>query len=121
MSLDLKHRLLVTTPRGQYVVDPWVGGQLDLSAYGIQSYAVEFDEATGHFVVRVQHRLGSFVLDPFAGGAKPDLTAYGITDYEVVFGIPALAPGSSLTGNVQAWLGLGALLGAAWWMGRRKG
>lgn len=122
MALDLKPRLLVHTILGDFAVDPWSGQRLDLSAYGFTGYDVSYDDATSHLVVVLHHRLaGDITLDPFASGPAPDLTAYGITGYEIVFGVPQIAPGQALLGNIGAWLGLGAMIGLAWYVGRRRG
>lgn len=41
-TLDVRPRLLVHHVLGDFVVDPWADGKLDLSKYGIQDYEVVF-------------------------------------------------------------------------------
>jgi hypothetical protein len=114
--IDLKPRLLVHTPLGDFAVDPWASGKFDLSAYGVTDYTFQTDPASGQFTVTLYHNLyGPIVMQPFAPGPPTDLSMYGITGYEVVFGVPQIA--SSLTTNVSTWVILAgaALLGVWWW------
>lgn len=62
--------------------------------------------------VLVHSLAGDFVLDPWAGG-QADLSRYGITGYEVVWGVPEIAPEQSLSGTLTgAGLAAVVVLGA---------
>lgn len=101
---QLLPRLLVRTRLGDFAIDPWVGTNLDLSSYGVQSYRFQVDPTTQHFtVVLSMYGYGDVVLDPWGSGSG-DLSAYGITSYEVVYGPPQIT--NSLGANL---MGFGAI------------
>jgi len=112
-SIDLLPRLLVHTVLGDYTIDPWSTGHFDLSRYGVVGYDFQTDPATNQFTVILHHQAGDIVLQPFAPGPPTDLSGYGITSYEVVFGVPPVT--NPLAGNLTGFLVLG-LIGAAAWM-----
>lgn len=116
MPLDLLPRLLVHHTLGDFVVDPWTDEGFDLSRYGVTGYNVDLSQGRPRFTIR--HVLGDLVLDPLGDAPAPDLTPYGITGYEVVFGPPP-AGAPDLADRAGTLLGVGVVALAAWWGGRR--
>lgn len=106
-SLDLRPRLLVHHVLGDFVVDPWTAQGFDLSRYGVTGYEVHLADDGLRPTITVHHRLGDFVLDPLGTGTPADLSAYGITSWEVVWGQPAIPAGQGLG---EAFSGIGLLL-----------
>jgi len=116
MAIDLKPRLLVHTYLGDFTVDPWAGSKFDLSGYGITDYAFQTDPVSGQFTVTLYHSLyGPLALQPFAPGPPTDLSMYGITGYEVVFGMPQITQPLVQTAGGLGMVLIVGLLGFWWW------
>lgn len=102
-SFDLLPRLRITTVGGTFTIDPWATGRFDLSSYGIDGYSFSTDAASGQFSVVLHHRAyGPIELQPFAPGPPVDLSMYGITGYEVVWG-PQPGVEDTLGTNTMMW------------------
>jgi len=67
----------------------------------------------------VHHVLGDFVIDPFADG-RPDLSQYGITGYDVIFGPPAEGTIQPVTATIGSALMLGGLAALLVWGATKK-
>ncbi len=118
MPTDLLPRLLVHTVAGDFTLDPWAPGGLDLAQYGITAYQLRFDAQTRRFVADLTFEDATTVtVDPF--GPPVDLSARGIFGYEVVWGPQAATDLRTLLagGKVAAAV---LVAGLAWLWGRRK-